>query len=89
MQPNENGNSRTLPDDHFTNTGVDREALEKLLQPSWAKILPLDPLTPPQVETMIKHVAGDTELPSDLLMKIVEMTEGVPLFVEELTQMMP
>ena len=88
VQPDENGSLGTLPDDHFTNTGVDREALEKLLQPSWAKILRLDPLTPPQVETMIEHVAGDTELSSDLLMKIVEMTEGVPLFVEELTQMM-
>ena len=58
------------------------------MQPAWANTLLLDPLTPPQVETMIQHVAGDTQLPSDLLTKIVEMTEGVPLFVEELTQMM-
>ena len=88
VQPNGDGNSQTLPDDHFINAGVDKEVLEKLLQPAWANTLLLDPLTPPQVETMIQHVAGDTQLPSDLLTKIVEMTEGVPLFVEELTQMM-
>ena len=88
VQPNRDGNSQTLPDDHFINAGVDKEVLEKLLQPAWANTLLLDPLTPPQVETMIQHVAGDTQLPSDLLTKIVEMTEGVPLFVEELTQMM-
>ena len=88
VQPNGDGNLQTIPEDHFTNAAVDREALEKLLQPAWASTLLLDPLTPPQVETMIQHVAGDTQLPSDLLTKIVEMTEGVPLFVEELTQMM-
>ena len=69
VQPNGDGNSQTLPDDHFINAGVDKEVLEKLLQPTWANTLLLDPLTPPQVETMIQHVAGDTQLPSDLLTK--------------------
>ncbi len=88
VQSNEDGNSQTAPDANFTNSAIDREILEKLLRPAWAKTLPLEVLTPPEVETMIQHVAGDTQLPPNLLTKIVEMTEGVPLFVEELTQMM-
>ncbi|MDE0399594.1 MAG: AAA family ATPase [Candidatus Poribacteria bacterium] len=88
VQPNEDGNPQTVPDGNFTNPAIDREILEKLLRPAWAKTLQLEALTPPEVETMIQHVAGDTQLPPNLLTKIVEMTEGVPLFVEELTQMM-
>ena len=87
-QSNEEQNTQTGTDAQLANNTVDKETLEKLLQPAYANTLPLEPLTPPQVETMIQHVAGDTRLPSDLLTKIVEMTEGVPLFVEELTQMM-
>lgn len=87
-QSNADGNSQTVPDANFTNSAIDREILKKLLRPAWAKTLPLEALTPPEVETMIQHVAGDTQLPPNLLTKIVEMTEGVPLFVEELTQMM-
>ena len=88
VQSNENTNLQTIPDSNFTSPALDREILEKLLQPAWANALPLTALTPPQVEVMIQHVAGDTPLPSNLLTRIVEMTEGVPLFVEELTQMM-
>ncbi len=88
-QPNEEPNTQTIADEQIANeVSVDRETLKKLLQPAWANTLPLEPLTPPQVETMIQHVAGDTQLSSALMTKIVEMTEGVPLFVEELTQMM-
>ena len=75
-------------DRNLTHSILDTEALEQLLRPEWASVLPLAALTPSQVETMIHHVAGDTPLPSDLLTRIIEMTEGVPLFVEELTQMM-
>ena len=88
VQSNENGNSQTAPDANLINSAIDREILEKLLRPAWANTLPLEALTPPQVETMIQHVAGDTQLPPNLFTQIVEMTEGVPLFVEELTQMM-
>ena len=62
--------------------------LEELLRPEWANVLTLAALPPPQVEEMIQHVAGETALPSEALTRIIEMTEGVPLFVEELTQMM-
>ena len=88
IQANEKRDTQTAADEQLVNNAVDREILKQLLQPAYANTLPLDPLTPAQVEIMIQHVAGDTQLSSDLLTKIVEMTEGVPLFVEELTQMM-
>lgn len=88
IQANEDGNAQTVPNASVTNSAIDSEILEKLLQPAWANTLPLEALTPPEAEIMIQHVAGDTELPPNLLTQIVEMTEGVPLFVEELTQMM-
>ena len=87
-QSNEDENLQTAPENNLTNSALNREILEKLLQPAWANTLSLTTLTPPQVKTMIQHVAGDTHLPSNLLTQIVERTEGVPLFVEELTQMM-
>lgn len=74
-------------DRNAASSALDREILEAFLRPEWASTLPLEALTPSQAETMIQHVAGDTYLSSDLLKQIVEMTEGVPLFVEELTQM--
>ena len=77
-----------ISDSDIESSVLDREVLEQLLHPEWANALPLVALTPPQVEEMIQHVAGDTALPSEALTRIVEMTEGVPLFVEELTQMM-
>ncbi len=44
------------------------------------------PLPGDATELMVSHVAG-AKLPSVLTRKIVETTEGVPLFVEELTRM--
>ena len=77
------------PESEFDPTGIlDGEGMEQLLRPAWANTLTLAALTPPQVEEMIQHVTGDTALPAKVSTRIVEMTEGVPLFVEELTQMM-
>ena len=77
-----------ISDSDLEGSVLDREVLEQLLHPEWANALTLAALTPPQVEEMIQHVAGDTALPPEVLTRIIEMTEGVPLFVEELTQMM-
>ena len=77
-----------ISDSDFESSVLDREALEQLLRPEWANALTLTALTPPQVEEVIRHVAGDTTPSREALTRIVEMTEGVPLFVEELTQMM-
>jgi class 3 adenylate cyclase len=45
----------------------------------------LDRLTPAEVETLAGHVAG-RPLPPEVTAQIVAKTDGVPLFVEELTK---
>jgi class 3 adenylate cyclase/predicted ATPase len=40
-----------------------------------------------QVEMMIKTVTGGKSLPAEVVQQIVSKTDGVPLFVEELTKM--
>jgi class 3 adenylate cyclase/tetratricopeptide (TPR) repeat protein/energy-coupling factor transporter ATP-binding protein EcfA2 len=40
-----------------------------------------------QVESMVKQVTGSKALPAEVLQQIVTKTDGVPLFVEELTKM--
>ena len=47
----------------------------------------LSHLTPQQGEAMVKKITGETALPDEVLEKVVERTDGVPLFVEELTRM--
>ena len=85
-QSQESRNRQATPDRNAPSSAIDREVLEELLHPEWAELLPLAALTPSEAETMIQHVAGDATLSLDLLKRIAEMTEGVPLFVEELTQ---
>ncbi|MCZ6785477.1 MAG: AAA family ATPase [Proteobacteria bacterium] len=48
--------------------------------------LTLNPLTRTQMGAMIREIAGGVELPPELLERVVEKTDGVPLFVEELTK---
>jgi predicted ATPase/class 3 adenylate cyclase/DNA-binding winged helix-turn-helix (wHTH) protein len=60
-------------------------------QPPWglrAHITPiaLDRLSRPHSARMIEHVAGDAVLPADVVHQIVEHTDGVPLFIEEMTK---
>ena len=40
-----------------------------------------------QTEVMVKKVTGGKALPAEVLQQIVSKTDGVPLFVEELTKM--
>lgn len=49
--------------------------------------LTLDRLTDAQVEALAHAVAGGMRLPADVVAEIVGKTDGVPLFVEELTRM--
>jgi class 3 adenylate cyclase/tetratricopeptide (TPR) repeat protein len=48
----------------------------------------LNRLERPQVEALIAHLAGDKTLPTEVVAHIVAKTDGVPLFVEELTKML-
>jgi predicted ATPase len=59
--------------------------------PPWPSRAHLTPLTlsrlpRPQVERMVASVAGAKVLPRDVVQQIVAKTDGVPLFVEELTK---
>ena len=49
--------------------------------------LMLTRFTAKQTETMVSRVVGPKALPSEVLRQIVSKTDGVPLFVEELTKM--
>ncbi|WP_262273628.1 adenylate/guanylate cyclase domain-containing protein [Microvirga yunnanensis] len=60
-------------------------------QPPWVgqahvTMLMLNRLSRREGAALAQRIAGETELPSDLLAEIVERTDGVPLFVEELTK---
>ena len=46
----------------------------------------LTKLTRPQSSAMVLRLAGGKALPADLLDQILDKTDGVPLFVEELTK---
>jgi predicted ATPase len=46
----------------------------------------LQRLPQPQVEVMIARVAGGKALPPEIVTQVVAKTDGVPLFVEELTK---
>ncbi len=48
--------------------------------------LTLGHLAPTQVELMIDRVAGGKRLPAEVRQQVVTKTDGVPLFVEELTK---
>jgi len=48
----------------------------------------LNRLERPQVEAMITQLGGGKRLPADVVQYIVTRTDGVPLYVEELTKML-
>ena len=49
--------------------------------------LSLDRLPPAATEAMIRRAAGERILPEELVTRLAAVTDGVPLFVEELTRM--
>jgi class 3 adenylate cyclase/predicted ATPase len=53
---------------------------------SQVMLLTLSRLARKQVETMIERVTGGKGLPTEVLQQLVMKTDGVPLFVEELTK---
>jgi predicted ATPase/class 3 adenylate cyclase len=46
----------------------------------------LSPLSPPQVAQLAEQVAGGKGLPAEVVQQIIARTDGIPLFVEELTK---
>jgi len=60
-------------------------------QPSWTgqshvTMVTLNRLSQRERATLVGHITGGRALPQELLDQIVERTDGVPLFVEELTK---
>jgi class 3 adenylate cyclase/predicted ATPase len=60
-------------------------------QPSWhhrsyLTEVTVNRLSRHQIERVAAHVAGGKQLPREVLHQIVEKTDGVPLFVEEITK---
>jgi class 3 adenylate cyclase/predicted ATPase len=60
-------------------------------QPSWTHRsylteITVNRLSRGQIERMAERVAGGKKLPEQVLQQIVEKTDGVPLFVEEMTK---
>ena len=60
-------------------------------QPPWSgrshvTVLALSRLDPRQSAMLVQQVAGNKPLPADTMEQIVTRTDGVPLFVEELTK---
>src|SRR5262245_6035331 len=60
-------------------------------QPPWSSRsyvtqVTLSRLAQPQVARMAEHVAGGKRLPAEVLRQVAEKTDGVPLFVEEMTK---
>lgn len=49
-------------------------------------VIDLQGLDADAIERIARNVAGDIDLPADLLAHVLARTEGVPLFVEELTK---
>ncbi|HET9247845.1 MAG TPA: AAA family ATPase, partial [Xanthobacteraceae bacterium] len=48
-------------------------------------VLTINRLGPHDIEAMIGRVVGDTLLPANIRQDIIERTDGIPLFVEEMT----
>ncbi|HXM95259.1 MAG TPA: protein kinase [Candidatus Dormibacteraeota bacterium] len=48
--------------------------------------MPISHLPPRLAAEMIKRTAGDSKLPADVIESLVQRTEGVPLFIEEITR---
>jgi class 3 adenylate cyclase/predicted ATPase len=60
-------------------------------EPGWKRQphvtrLSLNRLAPREVGAMIDHIAGNKPLPANIRHDIIERTDGVPLFVEEMTK---
>jgi predicted ATPase len=60
-------------------------------QPSWSyrsylTEITVDRLLQEQIEKMAEQVAGGTHLPKAVLQQIIDKTDGIPLFIEEITK---
>ncbi|HZH15340.1 MAG TPA: protein kinase [Archangium sp.] len=82
----------------FLLESIERERLLVVLsarpefRPSWPRHpwnhqLTLDRLPAGQAVALVKEVPGARELPAEMVQQMVSMTDGIPLFIEEMTRM--
>jgi predicted ATPase len=60
-------------------------------QPAWRNRsylteVTLTRLSRSQIAQMVEHITGGKPLPAEIMQQLVEKTDGVPLFVEEMTK---
>src|SRR5262249_20775078 len=60
-------------------------------EPGWVgqphvTLLSLNRLAPREVGAIIEHIVGNNPLPANIRQDIIERTDGIPLFVEEMTK---
>src|SRR5262252_8015617 len=60
-------------------------------EPGWigqphVTLLSLNRLAPREVGSIIEHIVGNNPLPANIWQDIIERTDGIPLFVEEMTK---
>jgi class 3 adenylate cyclase/predicted ATPase len=60
-------------------------------QPTWSHRsylteVTLNRLSRSQIAQMVEHITGGKRLPAEIMQQLVEKTDGVPLFVEEMTK---
>ncbi len=73
---------------HQENSHLDgRAMLNTLTELDWVTQMKLKRLNRRQVSLMIEKVAGDQTIPAEIAKQIATKTEGVPLFIEEITRM--
>src|SRR5262245_62630396 len=75
-----------------TNQGSDRLHMSTDFKSPWSgrshvSQLTLNRLTENQVIDMVTHIAAGKTMPAAVIQQIVIKTDGVPLFIEELTKM--
>jgi class 3 adenylate cyclase/predicted ATPase len=56
------------------------------IEQSHATAVILNRLGPGEVDAMIDHIVGNNPLPANIRQDIIERTDGIPLFVEEMTK---
>ncbi|WNG13765.1 protein kinase [Cystobacter fuscus] len=56
-------------------------------QRPWRHWLPLEHLSAGSAALLVKEVARDRHLPEETLQQLVSKTDGIPLFIEEMTRM--
>ena len=83
-QPGEAGGGAQFPRLRLLRTGaLDRPPIGSFRPIRSARVAPQEQIAD---QPMVARLVGDKALPADVMAEIVERTDGIPLFVEEMTK---